>query len=125
MLFETPHFSVKNLKHLMGLTEGNPIRTSLYGEKGKEDVLGGRNSEIVTHQFKGPHKGVRIGVNLRRRQFGPTEHLPLKIRKREPETHVFENHFIHGKNVIFPQPRRDKRDSLVVRHGNLKEQGKK
>jgi len=33
----------------------------LYSEKGKEDVLGGRDSKIVTHQFKGPHKGLRIG----------------------------------------------------------------
>jgi len=73
----------------------------LYGEKGKEDVLGGMNFEIVTHEFKGHHKSVRIGVNMRRRLFGPTEHLPLKIRKRESETHVFENHFIHGKTVIF------------------------
>jgi len=99
-LFETPHFPNKYLKHLLGLTERNPIRTSLYGKNGKDDILGNGNSEIVTHQFEGPHKGIRVGVDLRRRQFSPAEHLPLEVREREPKTHVFENHFIHGKDVI-------------------------
>ena len=99
-LFETPYFPHKYIKHLLGLTEGNPVSTPLNVEDREEDVLERGNSQILAHQFKRPHKNARIGMDLRRRQFGPAEHFSLKIGERKFETHVFKNHIIHGKDTV-------------------------
>jgi hypothetical protein len=73
----------------------------LHGEKGEKDILGSKNAEVITQQLESSHKSIRVWMNLRRGQLGPTEHLSLEVGKREPETHVFENHFIHGKGMVF------------------------
>ena len=99
-LFKTPHLTRENLKHLLGLTERDQVVSPLYSENGEESVLEDRNIQVFTHQFKDPHEDVRIGVNLGRRQLGPTKHLPLEIRERESKTHVFENHLIQRKDMI-------------------------
>jgi len=98
--FETPYFPSKYLEHLLGLTKSKPIRALFHGKDNKEDILEGGNFLIIAHQFKGPHEGIRIGVDLRRQQLSPAEHLPLKIREGKLKTHVFENHFIHGKDMV-------------------------
>jgi hypothetical protein len=101
MLFKAPDLSGKNLKHLLGLAKGNPVRTSLHGEEKEENILRSWDAEIIAQQLKSPHEGVRIGMDLRRGQLGPTKHIPLEVGERKLETHVFENHLIHGKDMVF------------------------
>jgi hypothetical protein len=100
MLFEAANLSGKNLKHLLGLAKRNPVRTPLYGEEGEEDIFRGRDAKIVAQQLKSPHKGIRVWMDLGRRQFGPAKHLSLEIGKGEPETHVSEDNFIHRKDIV-------------------------
>jgi len=40
MLFETPHFARKDVEHLFGLAERNPVVSTLDGEDGKENIFG-------------------------------------------------------------------------------------
>jgi hypothetical protein len=65
-LFETPYFPRKDFKHLLGLTEGNPVGSQLEGKNCEEDILERRNPHMQTHKFKRPNEGIKLGVNLRR-----------------------------------------------------------
>jgi len=40
-LFEAPHFARKDLEHLFGLVERNPVISTLSGENGNEDIFEG------------------------------------------------------------------------------------
>jgi len=80
-LFKAPYFAREDLNHLFGLTERNPVVCMLDGEDGEEDIFEDRNLQVLTHQFKCLYEGVRIRVDLGRRQLGPTQHLSLEIGK--------------------------------------------
>ena len=66
-LFETPYLPRKNIKNLFILAEGHPSSSPLDGEDGEEDIVRSGKSQVLTHQLKRPHKGVRIGMDLGRR----------------------------------------------------------
>jgi hypothetical protein len=99
-LFVTTNLSGKNLKHFLSLAKRDPVHTPLYGEEGEEDILRGRDAKIVAQQLKSPHKGIRVRMDLGRRQFGPAKHLSVKIGKGEPKTHVSEDNFIYRKDMV-------------------------
>jgi len=99
-LFETPHFPRKDLKHLLGLTEGNLVHSPLLSKYSKENILETGNLQMLAHQLKCPHKSIRIRMNLGKRQLGPVEYLPLKAGKGKLKTHVFKIHLIHGKDMV-------------------------
>jgi len=100
-LFETPQFARKDLEHLFGLAERNPVVSTLDDEDGKENIFEGWNLQVFAHQLKGSHEGIRVRMDLGRRQLSRTKYLPHEIRERESKTHVFENHLIHGKDMVF------------------------
>jgi len=78
-LFEAPHFTRKDLEHLFGLAERDPVISALNGENGEEDIFEGWDLQVVTHQLKGPYEGIRVRMDLGRQQLGPTKNLPLEI----------------------------------------------
>jgi hypothetical protein len=100
MLFKAPDLSSENLKHLLGLAKRNPVCASLHSKEGEENILRSWDAEIIAQQLESPHEGIRIGVDLRRGQLGPAKHIPLEIGERKLESHVFESHLIHGKDMI-------------------------
>jgi len=57
------------------LAERDPVVSTLDDEDGKEDIFEDGNLQMFAHQFKGPHEGIRIKVDMGKRQLGPTKHL--------------------------------------------------
>jgi hypothetical protein len=99
-LFKAPDLFGKNLKHLLGLAKGNSVYASLHDEEGEENILRSWDAEIIAQQLESSHEGVRIGMDLRRGQLGPAKHILLEIGEWKLETHIFENHLIHGKDMV-------------------------